>query len=85
VVKKPRTGQASFDFHMENLHLPGETEDTEDELEADPGPSVSGARGSRKRARTEEAQASGMDCQFNINKGGGLGYCLILPFTPGVA
>jgi hypothetical protein len=83
VVKKPRTGQASFDFHMENLHLPGEVEDTEDELEAeaDPGPSVSGARGSRKRARTEEAHASGMDCQFVIFErgGGGLGVCGILP------
>ena len=42
MVKKPRTGQASFDFHMENLHLPGEVEDTEDEIEAEaePGPSV---------------------------------------------
>jgi len=82
VVKKPRTGQASFDFHMENLHLPGEKEDTEDELEAEaePGPSVSGARGSRKRARTEEAHASGMDCQFvTIERGGGLGVCGILP------
>ena len=62
MVKKPRAGQTSYNFHLENLQLPGEIEDTQDEheAEAEPGPSVAGAGGSRKRARTEEAHASGV-------------------------
>ena len=44
----------------------------------------SGARGSRKRARTEEAHASGMDCQFVIiERGVGVRSLLDPPFTPG--
>ena len=66
MVKKPRAGQASYDFHLENLQLPGEIEDTE----AEPGPSAAGARGSRRRARTEEAHAPGMDCQLIMTGGG---------------
>jgi hypothetical protein len=37
VVKKPRAGQTSYNFHLENLQLPGEIEDTKDEHEAEPG------------------------------------------------